>query len=187
MLEEIKNKLPFYAKDLKLNLSSLMREETLSPVRRYGALFAAALASGNASLIQAASIEAARHLSDAEMDNVKAANAMMGMTNIYYRFLHMAKDSMYGQMAPGLRMQIIGNPPADKIDFELYSLVVSVVNGCEYCVAAHDAALKNAGLTPEAIQAGVRIAATVHGAASVLIGEECLVGENEPEKSAHAA
>ncbi|MCK0068204.1 carboxymuconolactone decarboxylase family protein [Kordiimonas laminariae] len=174
MLDTIKSQLPTYAKDLKLNLSSLMREETLSVERRYGALFAAALASGNETLIKAFADEAGQHLSAEEIENAKAANAIMGMTNIYYRFLHMAKDGEYQRMAANLRMQIIGKPPADKVNFELFSLVVSAVNGCEFCVAAHDAELKKAGLSREEIQASIRIAATVHAVAGVLTGEETL-------------
>lgn len=177
MLDTLKNSLPAYAKDLKLNLSSLMREETLSPVRRYGALLAAALASGSSAVIQAATAESSAHLDDAEIENVRAANAMMAMTNIYYRFLHMAKDAEYGKMPAGLRMQVIGRPPADKVDFELYALVVSAVNGCEFCVAAHDAELKKAGLGHAEIQAAIRIAATVHAVSSVLTGEEAVTGE----------
>lgn len=171
MLDTVKNALPPYAKDLKLNLSSLLREETLDPVRRYGSLLAAALASKNEVLIEAVHSEAQEHLSPEDIENVKAANAMMGMTNIYYRFLHMAKDAEYQRMAAGLRMQIIGKPPADKVNFELYSLVVSAVNGCEFCVAAHDAELKKAGLTREEIQASIRIAATAHAVAGVLTTE----------------
>lgn len=171
MIDTIKNALPSYAKDLKLNLSSLLREEVLSPIRRYGALFAAALASKNEALIEAAYVEVQDHLSAEDIENVKAANAIMGMTNIYYRFLHMAKDSEYQRMAAGLRMQIIGKPPADKVNFELYSLVVSAVNGCEFCVAAHDAELKKAGLSREEIQASIRIAATVNAVAGVLTAE----------------
>ncbi len=174
MLDTIKSQLPAYAKDLKLNLSSLMREETLSVERRYGSVFAAALASGNETLIKAFADEAAQHLDAEELENVKAANAIMSMTNIYYRFLHMAKDGEYQRMAANLRMQIIGKPPADKVNFELFSLVVSAVNGCEFCVAAHDAELKKAGLNREEIQASIRIAATVHAVAGVLTGEETL-------------
>jgi len=179
MLDTIKQQLPAYAKDLKLNLSSLMREEVLSPVRRYGALLAAALASGNTTLIKAVTEEAEGFLSASELENVRAANAMMAMTNIYYRFLHMAKDAEYSRMAAGLRMQVIGKPPADKTDFELYSLVVSSVNGCEFCVAAHDAELKKAGLSHAEIQASIRIAATVHAVASVLASEGALKTSQE--------
>lgn len=172
MFDTIKSNLPGYAKDLKLNLSSLLREETLNPVQRYGVALAAAYASRNETLIKAAGAEAEGHLGAADIENVKAAHAIMGMTNIYYRFLHMAKDAEYQRMAAGLRMQIIGKPPADKVNFELYSLVVSAVNGCEFCVAAHDAELKKAGLSREEIQASIRIAATIHAIAGVISGEE---------------
>ncbi len=171
MLDTLKEALPSYAKDLKLNLSSLLREEKLNPVRRYGAALAAAYASKNSSVIEAITEEARLHLEASDIENVKAANAMMGMTNIYYRFLHMANDAEYGRMAAGLRMQIIGKPPADKVNFELYSLVVSAVNGCEYCVAAHDTELKKAGLSREEIQASIRIAATIHAIAGVVAVE----------------
>lgn len=187
MLDTLKNSLPAYAKDLKLNLSSLLREETLTPVRLYGAALAAAYASKNDTVIRAITDKARQYLDEADIENVKAANAMMGMTNIYYRFLHMAKDAEYGRMAAGLRMQIIGKPPADKVNFELYALVVSAVNGCEFCVAAHDAELKKAGLSREEIQAAIRVASTVHAVAGVLAVEavdQVLVTEQENDRAA---
>lgn len=187
MLDTIKNSLPSYAKDLKLNLSSLLREETLDPVRRYGAIVAAALAAKNDLVIQASLAEADKHLESADIENAKAAHAIMGMTNIYYRFLHMAKDAEYQRMAADLRMQIIGKPPADKVNFELYSLVVSAVNGCEFCVAAHDAELKKAGLSREEIQASIRIAATVHAIAGVLTGEQAIVSATNLQENVQAA
>ena len=177
MLDQIKNLIPAYAKDLKLNLSSLMREEKLTVTQRTGVLFASALAARNSSLIFLTETEARETIDDsAEIENAKAANAIMGMTNIYYRFLHMAKDKEYGAMPAGLRMNAVGNPPADKVNFELYSLAVSAINGCEFCVAAHDDQLKKAGLNREAIQQAIRIASTVHAIAAVLDGEEALSG-----------
>lgn len=174
MIDTIKSQLPSYAKDLKLNLSSLLREDKLDQTQKYGVLVASALAARSSSLIQAAVAEAAQHIDASEIENAKAANAMMGMTNIYYRFLHMAKDKEYSNLPAGLRMQIIGNPPADKVNFELYSLAVSAINGCEFCVAAHDAQLQKAGLSREAIQQAIRIASTVHAVAGVLESEASL-------------
>ncbi|TNE60965.1 MAG: alkyl hydroperoxide reductase [Alphaproteobacteria bacterium] len=176
MLDTIKNALPPFAKDLKLNLSSLLCEEVLNPTQRYGVLVASALAAKNAGLIRAAVAEAAANINASEIENAKAANAIMGMTNIYYRFLHMAKDAEFGKMPAGLRMQIIGNPPADKHNFELYALAVSAVNGCEFCVAAHVNELKKAGLSHPQIQAAIRLSATVHAIAGVLESEAALNG-----------
>jgi alkyl hydroperoxide reductase subunit D len=185
MLDQIKNQIPAYAKDLKLNLSSLMREEKLTATQRAGVLFASALAAGNSSLIFLAEQEAREIIDDvAELENAKAANAVMGMTNIYYRFLHMAKDKEYGTMPAGLRMNVVGRPPADKVNFELYSLAVSAINGCEFCIAAHDEQLKKAGLSREGIQQAIRIASTVHAVASVLGGETALAQVPDAELAA---
>ena len=62
----------------------------------------------------------------------------MGMNNIYYRFLHLVEDGEYQTMPARLRMNIIGNPGIDKLDFELLSLAVSAVNGCGLCVTSHE-------------------------------------------------
>jgi alkyl hydroperoxide reductase subunit D len=178
MIDQIKDMIPAYAKDLKLNLSSLMREEKLTATQRNGVLLASALAARNSSLIFLAEQAARDGVEDvAEIENAKAAASMMAMTNIYYRFLHMAKDKEYGTMPAGLRMNVIGRPPADKVNFELYSLAVSAINGCEFCVAAHDEQLKKAGLTREAIQQAIRLSATVHAIAATLDGEAALTAE----------
>ena len=73
-----------------------------------------------------------------------------------------------------LRMNVIAKPGVEKADFELWSLAVSAVNGCGMCIDAHEHELRKAGLSTEAIQAAVRIAATVHAVASVLDGEAAI-------------
>ncbi len=98
----------------------------------------------------------------------------MAMNNIYYRFTHMAEDPDYRTMPARLRMSVIGRPGVDKRDFELWSLAVSAINGCEACIAAHDRALKEAGVSKEAVQQAVRIAAIVHAVAATLDGEAAL-------------
>jgi alkyl hydroperoxide reductase subunit D len=45
------------------------------------------------------------------------------------------------------------------------------------CIDAHEHELRKAGLSTEAIQAAVRIAATVHAVAAVLDGEAALPDE----------
>ena len=71
-------------------------------------------------------------------------------------------------MPARLRMNVIGNPGIDKVDFELFSLAVSAINGCGTCVASHERQVRQHGLTREAVQSAVRIAATVHAVARVL-------------------
>ena len=100
----------------------------------------------------------------------KAAAAIMGMNNIYYRFVHLAGGD-YKKMPARLRMNVMANPGVDKADFELWSLAVSAVNGCGMCIESHEHELRKAGLNAEQIQASIRIAAVVHAVAAVLDGE----------------
>ncbi len=111
---------------------------------------------------------AATHLSAADLQAARAAAAVMGMNNIYYRFLHLVEDPEYQQLPARLRMNVLGNPGIDKVDFELLSLAVSAINGCGTCVASHERQLRQHGLSREAVQSAVRIAATVHAVAGVL-------------------
>jgi alkyl hydroperoxide reductase subunit D len=111
---------------------------------------------------------AAAHLTPADLNAARAAAAVMGMNNIYYRFLHLVEDAEYQQMPARLRMNVLANPGVEKADFELLSLAVSAINGCGTCVASHERQLRQHGLSREAVQSAVRIAATVHAVAGVL-------------------
>ncbi len=103
----------------------------------------------------------------------------MGMNNVYYRFVHFAGQQEYGSLPARLRMNIIGNPGVDKSDFELYSLAVSAINGCELCVKSHEATLRKHDVPKEAVQSAARIAAVVNAVAGVL--------QDESEATARAA
>jgi alkyl hydroperoxide reductase subunit D len=95
----------------------------------------------------------------------------MAMNNVYYRFAHLASATEYRNLPARLRMNVIGNPGVDKVDFELWSLAVSAINGCGACVDSHERELRKHGLAVESIQAAVRIAAVVKAVASTLAGE----------------
>lgn len=171
---DIKAALPDYARDLKLNLSSILAEETLSPQQLYGTLVATALASRNRRLIQAAVAEAAGTLSAEAMRAAKAAAAIMGMNNVYYRFVHLASAEDYRTMPARLRMTVIGQPGVDKVDFELMSLAVSAINGCGMCIDSHEALLRKEGVSAEVIQSVIRIASVIHAIAATLDGEAAI-------------
>ncbi len=173
-IEALKDRLPEYAKDLKLNLSSLAAEASLTEQQRAGTFVAAALAARNADVIAAVTAEFAPRLSPEVFQAAKAAAAIMGMNNIYYRFVHLVSAAEYKTMPAKLRMNVIARPGVDKVDFELWSLAVSAVNGCGMCIDAHERELRKAGLPAEAIQAAVRIAAVVHAVAGVLEGEAAI-------------
>ncbi len=172
-IESLKSRIPEYAKDLKLNLGSLATDPTLTPQQLAGTFIAAALASRNAEVTQAVVAEFAPKLSPEALAAAKSAAAIMGMNNVYYRFVHMAGGD-YANMPAKLRMSVIGRPGVEKVDFELWSLAVSVVNGCGLCVEAHEKVVRHGGLTQDHVQTAVRIAAVVHAVAAVLDGEDAL-------------
>jgi alkyl hydroperoxide reductase subunit D len=176
-IETLKNRLPEYAKDLKLNLSSLANEAALTPQQRAGTFVAAALASRNAEVTSALVGEFGPQLSPEALGAAKAAAAIMAMNNIYYRFTHLVSAADYKTMPAKLRMNVIARPGVDKVDFELWSLAVSAINGCGMCVDSHEHEVRKGGLTTEAVQAAVRIAAVVHAVAAALDGEDALVSQ----------
>jgi alkyl hydroperoxide reductase subunit D len=167
-IETLKTRLPEHAKDLKLNLSSLATESVLTEQQKAGTFVASAIASRNPEVTEAIVAEFAATLSPEAMTAARAAAAIMAMNNIYYRFTHLASAPDYKTLPARLRMNVIGKPGVDKADFELWSLAVSAINGCGMCIDAHERVLRDAGLTAEAIQAAVRIAAVVHAVAVTL-------------------
>jgi alkyl hydroperoxide reductase subunit D len=133
---------------------------------------ASAIASRNTAFARDIEAQARAHIADVEIEGAKAAAAIMGMNNIYYRFLHLVEDGEYQTMPARLRMNVIANHGIDKLDFELISLAVSAVNGCGLCVTSHEKKLRSHDVSREAIQSAVRIAATVHAVAVTLEFEQ---------------
>lgn len=166
-IETLKNALPEYARDLKLNLSSAVNEATLSDQQRWGTFVATAIASRNADLIKVVEDEAATRLSPEALTAAKTAAAIMAMNNIYYRFVHLVGGD-YKTMPARLRMNALAKPGVEKADFELWSLAVSAINGCGMCMESHENVLRQHGISADAIQAAVRIAAIVHAVAVTL-------------------
>jgi alkyl hydroperoxide reductase subunit D len=170
-IQTLKDRLPEYAKDLKLNLGSLAAETVLNDTLKAGTFVAAAFASRNPEVIAAINAEFAGKLAPADFVAAKAAAAIMGMNNVYYRFLHLAENEEYSRLPARLRMNVVGAPGTAKENFELWSLAVSAINGCGMCIASHEKVVRAAGLTAEQVQAAVRIAAVVHAVAVALEAE----------------
>ena len=170
-LESIREALPGYARDLQLNLGSVLTPAGapgLSERQIWAVALAAASASRNAEFTRRLQALAAQHLDAAHVSAAHAAAALMAMNNVYYRFLHLVEDEEYAKLPARLRMSIIGNPGIAKVDFELLSLAVSAVNGCGLCVTAHERKLREGGVSREQIQSAVRIASVIHAVAGVL-------------------
>ena len=174
-LDTLRETLPAYAKDISLNLSSLASETLLSDQQKWGAFVAAAHATGVAPVIQA--VEAAADAAGLSLEAktaAKAAAAIMGMNNVYYRSLHLLSNPEYRTLPARLRMNILANPGVQKVDFELWSTAVSAVNGCGMCLDAHEAELKTHGVPAQQIQAALRIAAVVNAVSRVIAAEQAL-------------
>jgi lipoyl-dependent peroxiredoxin subunit D len=170
-LEGIREALPGYARDLQLNLGTVLSPAGapgLTERQIWAVALAAACASRNVAFSRDVQALAARHLDAAHISAARAAAAIMAMNNVYYRFLHLVEDEDYSKLPARLRMSVIGNPGIARADFELLSLAVSAINGCGSCVAAHERQLRQHGFEREAVQSAVRIAATVHAVARVL-------------------
>ncbi len=174
-IEEWRDALPDYARDLKLNLGSVLTPQGapgLNEKQVWSIALASAIASRNTGFARAIELLARNHIVGVEIEGAKAAAAIMGMNNIYYRFLHLVEDDEYQSMPARLRMNVIANHGIDKLDFELISLAVSAVNGCGLCVTSHEKKLRSHEVSREAIQSAVRIAATIHAVAVTLEYEQ---------------
>jgi lipoyl-dependent peroxiredoxin subunit D len=166
MLNTIKDRLPDFARDARLNLGILESEGELAPAVAWGTALAAAAAARNPELLSAIRIAGAVHLDDAHARAALAAASVMAMNNVYYRFRHfMGDDAPYATLPARLRMQTIGNPGVDGKTFELWCLAVSAINGCETCVRSHEHAVRTKGGTAAEIHDAVRIAAVIQSVA----------------------
>ena len=172
--ETLKAQVPDYAKDVRMNVGSLSTINTLNPQQLWGAIMSCAMATRNASVLQAAVTEATPHLSVEAMNAAKTAGALMAMNNIYYRFTHLVGNADYQKLPARLRMNAIGNPGVDKLDFELWSLGVSAINGCGLCIESHESHVTSNGATKEMVQDTVRIAAILQSLAVTLEAEVAL-------------
>jgi alkyl hydroperoxide reductase subunit D len=168
-LDAMRDALPSYAKDLSLNLGSLAGETVLNDQQKWGCFLAAAHAVGQPQVVQA--IEASAVLAPEAREAAKAAAAIMGMNNIYYRALHLMKNQEYRTLPARLRMNILANPGVEKTDFELWCTTVSAVNGCGACLDSHEVELKKHGVPAANIQTALRIAAVVNAVSRVMAGE----------------
>jgi len=158
---------------LKLNYSSLVRQNTeLTPAQLWGTVVATAVATRSEVLTTAVIAHATEVLSPAVLDAAKAAAAIMGMNNIYYRFHHLTSNEKYATLPARLRMNVLRGHGAEVVDFELWCLAVSAVNACGKCVDSHEQVLREKGATEELINSAIRVSAVVHAIGVVLDSEK---------------
>jgi lipoyl-dependent peroxiredoxin subunit D len=164
-VEEIRDSIPEPARDIKLNLQSVLQAESLTAAQRWGVAIASAVAARSPRLRDAILLDARTVVGEDVIADALAAASLMAMNNVYYRFRHMIAKESYAQKPARLRMQWIAKPVTNKVDFELFCLAVSAISGCEMCVRSHEDAVIKGGLTEDQVHDAVRIAATVNAAA----------------------
>lgn len=165
-VDRIKEAVPDYAKDAKLNLDNTIKRSSLGEDAEYIAL-AAAFATGNHKLWTWLETE----LSDSqEAYAAISAASLMAQNNVWYPYVEMAGDEQLSGLPAQLRMNAIStHGGTTKAKFEAYSLAASIVGKCHFCVKAHYDALKELGYTVEQLRDIGRIASVVTAISRVLV------------------
>ena len=151
-----------YLKDLKINLSNGLSYTNLTKKESY--LLALSVAVNDKSdrlkntFLPLAKSEG---VSEEEIAETYACVSLLNANNVFYRFRHFTKKEYYETTPAGIKMTVMMNPVLGKEFFELMSLAVSALNGCELCVNAHEVSLISLGCSPARIYDAVRLAAII--------------------------
>ncbi|MEV0299864.1 carboxymuconolactone decarboxylase family protein [Streptomyces prasinus] len=179
-LESLTSRLPDYARDLALNLEAAVGGSDLPVQRLWGTVLSTAIASRSAVVLRELAPEAKALLSPEAYRAARTTASVMALNNVFFRTRHLLSDKEYGTLRAGLRMNVLGDPGVDRVDFEFWAFAVSAVNGCGLCLDAHEAALRGAGVEREVVQEAYRIAAVIEAVATTLEAEAVLA-EAAPE------
>jgi alkyl hydroperoxide reductase subunit D len=165
-VDQLKEGIPDYAKDTKLNLDAVIKRTTLSPDEAEACALAAVFATGNARLWTWIQSQVANQT---EAAAAITAASLMGMNNVWYPYLEMVGDENLSGLPAQLRMNAIAtHGGTTKARFEAYSLAASIVGKCHFCVKAHYDTLKKEGYTVEQLRDIGRIAAVMTAVSRVM-------------------
>ena len=164
-LQTLKDQIPDFAKDIRLNLDAVISRSTLAPEDALAVALAASFAARSQPLISA--FKAATP--NAERDAALTAAALMGMNNVWYPFVEMAADEDLKTVRPELRMNAYAtHGGVSKLKFEAYALAASIIGKCHFCVKSHHDLLKAEGMSTQQLRDIGRIAAVVNAAAQAI-------------------
>lgn len=167
-LQALKDQIPDYAKDIRLNLDATIARSSLAAEDALGVALAAAFAARSKPLVDAFTA----HTPQAERQAALTAAALMGMNNVWYPFVEMADDADLKTQRPELRMNAYASHGGvAKIKFEAFALAASIVGKCHFCVKSHHDLLKKEGMTTQQLRDIGRIAAVVNAAAQTLAAQ----------------
>jgi alkyl hydroperoxide reductase subunit D len=163
-IDSVKQALPDYAKDTRLNIDAVISRSTIPVEEAVGCALAAAVATGNGKLVSMIYSEAG-----SEADPAMTAASLMAQNNVWYPYVEMADDPALAGLPAQLRMNAIASHGGTtKAKFESYSLAASIVGKCHFCVKAHYETLKKEGYTVEQLRDIGRIASVMNSVAKVL-------------------
>lgn len=173
-IEQLKQNIPDFAKDIRLNLSNLfgnINQSGLTESQFYGTALAVAYSLKSKVIIDALLHDSDTFLAPEVIHAAKTAAILMAMNNIYYRAVHLAENQELSNMPANLRMNGMMNPGVSRVDFELFALAVSAVNGCGMCIHAHVQQLLGHDVSYLMIQSVLRLAAVLNAFALSLVVE----------------
>jgi alkyl hydroperoxide reductase subunit D len=152
-----------FLRDLKLNVSSVLGSANMTKKEAYLLALSVAINEKHQVLIKAfEALSVKEGATEAEIAETHACTSVMNVNNIFYRFRHyMAGVEYYEKQPAGLRMNVMMNPVFGKELFELMSLVISAVNGCERCVTSHENSVKGHGASEPRIYDAIRLSGVI--------------------------
>ncbi len=166
-VDTLKEAIPDYAKDARLNIDAVVKRSTISPEIAEAIALAAVFATGNTKLWTWISSQIA---SETERNAAITAGSLMAMNNVWYPYVEMAEDQNLSGLPAQLRMNAISSHGGTtKANFEAYSLAASIVGKCHFCVKAHYETLKKEGWTVEQLRDVGRIAAVMTAVSRVMV------------------
>ena len=166
-LNSIKEMIPDFAKDIRLNIDGTIARSSLEGNDAVGVALAAAFAAKSRPIIDA--ILASGVLSEQESNAALTASALMGMNNVWYPYVEMAGDEDLKSQPAQLRMNAYAtNGGLDKRRFEMFALSASIIGKCHFCVKSHFELLQKEGMSSTQLRDVGRIAAVVNAASQVI-------------------
>lgn len=155
-----------YLRDLRVNVKNVLTSTHIQSKESYLLALSIAVNEKNDLLVKSFT-EKAKELeaSEAEIAETIACASMLASNNVFYRFRHFTKDTnpAYQTMPAGIKMNVMMNPVLGKELFELMSLAVSAVNGCESCVNSHEESVRKLGASDARIFDAIRLASVIRG------------------------
>lgn len=168
-VDALRDAFPESARDMKLNLGGIASSDFLEAEHIWGVAIASAYYLKEPRLKEAILADArAAGVSQEVIDDAQSAAVIMGMNTVYYRFRHMVGKESYGTKPARLRMSAMARPKTNKGNYEIFSLAIAALAGCEKCIQAHEASVQQHGLGEEQVHEAIRIAAILAGAAVAL-------------------